>query len=134
MSFYLGVSHKCKNKHPFKLNTTKGWISVKKKSKFNMLLLESIDEGLKEIFGETATGIIYNYLKDKYSLKREEISEKLEVFIEGLEAFFSSSAACVVKKNVLKNFYSTFGLQYQNEEGRSFIDHVTKLRSSEFHI
>ena len=99
-----------------------------------MLLLESIDEGLKEIFGETATGIIYNYLKDKYSLKREEISEKLEVFIKGLEAFFSSSAACVVEKNVLKNFYSTFGLRYQNEEGRSFIDHVTKLRSGEFHI
>ena len=134
MSFYLGVSHKYKNNHPFKWNTTKGWIRVKKKSKFNMLLLESIDEGLKDIFGETATEIIYDYLKDKYSLKREEISEKLEVFIEGLEAFFSSSAACVVKKNVLKNFYSTFGLQYQNEEGHSFIDHVTKLRGSEFHI
>ena len=133
MSFYLGVSHNCNN-HPFKLNTTNGWIRVKKKSKFNMLLLDSIDEGLKEIFGGTATEIIYDYLKDKYSLKREEISEKLEVFIEGLEAFFSSSAACVVKKNVLKNFYSTFGLQYQNEEGHSFIDHVTKLRGSEFHI
>lgn len=99
-----------------------------------MLLLESIDEGLKEIFGEMATEIIYNYLKDKYSLKREEISEKLEVLMEGLEAFLSSSAARVVEKNVLKNFYGTFGLQYQNEEDRSFIDHVAKLRSSEFHI
>lgn len=99
-----------------------------------MLLLESIDESFKEIFGEMATEIIYDHLEDKYSLKREEIPEKLEVFIEGMEAFFNSSAAWTVEKNVLKNFYSTFGLQYQNEEGRSFIDHVAKLRSIEFHI
>lgn len=99
-----------------------------------MLLLESIDESFKEIFGEMATEIIYDYLKHKYSLKREEIPEKLEAFIEGMEAFFNPSAAWTVEKNVLKNFYSTFGLQYQNEEDRSFIDHVAKLRSIEFYI
>lgn len=107
---------------------------MKKKSKFNTLLLESIDEGFKEIFGEAATEIIYKYLGDKYSLKREDIPENLEVFSEGVEAFFNSSAAWTVERNVLKNFYSTFGLQYQNENHRSFSDHVAKLRNIGSHV
>ena len=101
---------------------------------FNKLLLGSIDEGFKEIFGEVATEIIYKYLRDKYSLKREDIPEKLEVFSEGVEAFFNSSAAWIVERNVLKNFYSSFGLQYRNENHRSFLDHVAKLRDTGSHV
>ena len=97
-----------------------------------MLLLDSIDKGFKEIFGEAATETIYDYLKNEHSLKREEIPEKLEAFIEGMEAFFNSSAARTVEKNVLKNFCSTLGLQYQNEEVHSFLDHITKLRNVEY--
>lgn len=101
---------------------------MKNNDKFNKLLLDSIDKGFKEIFGDVATEIIYKYLLDKYSLRREDIPERLEVFRDGVEAFFNSSAAWTVERNVLKNFYSTFGLQYPNENNKGFLDHVAKLR------
>lgn len=102
---------------------------MKGKDKFNKLLLKVIDEELKQIFGEAATLIIYNHLEKNYSLKREEIPEKIEVFIRGLEEFLSSGAQ-VVEKIILKKVYSSFGLQCQIKEGYSFIDYVTKLKKN----
>ena len=100
---------------------------MKSKDRLDKLLLKVIDKELKQIFGETATLIIYNHLKKNHSLKREEIPEKLEVFISGLEEFLSSGAQ-VVEKIILKKVYSSFGFQCQIKEGYSFIDYVTELK------
>jgi len=102
---------------------------MKGKDKFNKLLLKTIDEELKQIFGESATGIIYNNLEKNYSLKREEIPEKLEVFIGGLEEFLSSGAH-VVEIIILKKVYSNLGFQCQIIEGYSFVDYMTKLKKN----
>ncbi|NIR86523.1 hypothetical protein GWO13_02695 [Candidatus Bathyarchaeota archaeon] len=102
---------------------------MKDKDKFNNLLLKVIDEELKQVFGEAATLIIYSHLEKNYSLKPEEIPEKLEVFIRGLEEFLSSGAQ-VVEKIILKKVYSSFGLPCRNKEGYNFIDHVTELRKN----
>ena len=100
---------------------------MKHKDKLNKLLLNAVDDELKQIFGEAATSIIYNHLEINYSLKREEIPEKLEVFIRGLEEFLSSGAH-VVEKMVLKKVYLSFGFQYRIKEGYNFIDHVNELK------
>jgi hypothetical protein len=102
---------------------------MKGKDKFNKLLLKVIDEELKQIFGEAATLIIYNHLEKSHSLKREEIPEKIEVFIRGLEEFLSSGAH-VVEKIVLKKVYSSFGLQCRIKQGYSFVDYVTELKKN----
>ena len=57
----------------------------------------------------------------------KEIPEKLEVFIRGLEEFLSSGAQ-VIEKAILEKLYSSFGFQYQNKEGYTFIDYVTELK------
>ena len=38
-------------------------------NKFNKAIVNTVDEELKKIFGETATLIIYGYLKSNLSLK-----------------------------------------------------------------
>jgi hypothetical protein len=98
-----------------------------KKNKLGELLIKSVDEALKEIFGETGARIIYDYLREKYSLKREEIPERLEDFENGLEKILSSGA-WVTERMALKNLYSNFGLEYRNEANYRFVDHVTKLK------
>jgi len=98
------------------------------KEKFNKLLLKVIDEELKQIFGEAATLIIYNYLENNYSLKREEIPEKIEVFTRGLEEFLSSGAQ-VVQKIILQKLSSCFEVQCQVKEGYSFVDYVTGIKN-----
>ena len=101
----------------------------KGKSKFDELLLKVIDAELKQIFGEAATLIIYNHLERNYSLKREEIPEKLEVFAMGLEGFLSSGAQ-VVERIILEKVYSSFGFQCQVKEGYRFVDYVTRLKKN----
>ncbi len=102
---------------------------MKAKDRFNKLLLKVIDEEMKQIFGEAATLIIYNHLEKNYLLKREEIPEKLEIFIKSLEEFLSSGAQ-VVEKIILKKVYSSFGLRRKIKEGYSFVDYLTELKKS----
>jgi hypothetical protein len=68
---------------------------LKRKSKFDEKLFNVVDKVLKQIFGEAATLTIYKYLEEKYSLKREDILSKPEVFAEGLEAYLNSGASVV---------------------------------------
>ncbi|MBC7130897.1 hypothetical protein H5T51_06745, partial [Candidatus Bathyarchaeota archaeon] len=57
-----------------------------------------IDNILNQIFGEKATRIIYTYLEDKYSIKKEETGEKIELFLQGLREFLKSGAFPVERK------------------------------------
>lgn len=68
-----------------------------------------IDSVLKQVFGEEATHLIYRHLERNYSLKQDEMAEKIEVFAEGLEQFLRSGAY-VVEKKILQDIYSSYGL------------------------
>lgn len=59
-------------------------------------LSKIVDKVLSEIFGETGTLFIYDYLEEKHSLKREDIPKELNLFTEGLEEYLSNSGASVV--------------------------------------
>jgi len=68
-----------------------------------------VDRVLREVFGEEATTLIYRYLESNYSLRRDEISEKIEVFARGLEQFLRSGAY-VIERKILEDIYSSVGL------------------------
>ena len=97
--------------------------------KFEKLLIKSVDDGLKDTFGETATEIIYKHLERNHSLKQEEIPEKLEVFIEALQKFLSSGAT-VVEGIVLEKLCSNLGIERPSEELLNFVDDVTNLKKT----
>lgn len=67
-----------------------------------------IDKVLNQVFGRGATLLIYRYLENNYSLKRDEIAEKIEVFAKGLEEFLRSGAY-VVERKILDDIYSSYG-------------------------
>lgn len=99
----------------------------KRKMEFEKLLIKSVDDSLKDTFGEIATEIIYKHLETNHSLKQEEIPKKLEAFIEGLEKFLNSGAI-VVEGLVLEKLCSNLGLEHPSGKRYSFVDYVTKLR------
>jgi len=99
-----------------------------KKKKLNKAIVNTADEGLKRIFGETATLVIYSYLENNLSLKREKIPEKIELFSQGLDKFFGSGAS-ILKKTILTNLYSNFGFTYEEKKGYAFADYVTELKN-----
>lgn len=87
---------------------------------------------MKQVFNETGTKIIYDYLRKDCHLNWEEIAEKPEVFSAGLEKLLGS-AAPVIEKLILKNSYREFGLEYEEKEGYEFSDHVEELRKRRSH-
>jgi len=100
-----------------------------KEDEFEKALMETIDVQLKQFFGETATSVIYGYLRTALSLRQEEIPKKLEVFSEGLDKFLSSGAR-VVEKVILEGVYSDLGQEFQTIEGYTFVDYLDELRTA----
>lgn len=96
---------------------------------FEQSLVKTIDIRLKQIFGETGTTVIYDYLQNTLSLRQEEIPKKLQVFAEGLDKFLSSGAR-VVEKVILDGLYSDFGQEFQFKEGYDFVDYVKALKTA----
>jgi len=103
-------------------------VSADTKEEFNKLLLQTIDENLKQIFRETATHIIYQFLENNYSLKREKIPENLETFMEGLREFFRSGAH-VIEQSILVELHMKLGLKYKSREGYGFMDYLDDLEN-----
>jgi len=97
------------------------------KENFNKLL-KIIDEELKHIFREAVTSVIYNHLERNHSLKREEISEKLEVFIREFEEFLGSGAQ-VAQKITMQKLSSCLRVRCQGKGSYSFVDCVAEIKN-----
>jgi len=87
------------------------------------LLVEVVDDTLKEILGKNAAEIIYDYLKNEFSLGLEEIPRKPEAFSTGLNKFIGSGSLAL-EKAIVKNIYSKLRLEREEKEGFTFSDHV----------
>ena len=89
-----------------------------------------IDKVLRQVFGEEATNLIYRHLENNYSLRRDEVSEKIEVFAEGLEGFLRSGAY-VVERKILEDIYSNYGLlrRLELERVQEESDFVSQVKS-----
>jgi len=87
---------------------------TKQKHEYDDKVSKAIDTVLRKIFGDEATLIIYKYLENCYSLRREEIVEKIDVFTEGLEKFLRSGAF-IIERKILEDMYSSYGLTRRTE-------------------
>jgi hypothetical protein len=88
-----------------------------------------IDRVLRQVFGEEATHLIYKHLESKYSLKSNEVSEKIDAFARGLEEFLSSGAY-VIERKILEDIYSSYGLirRLELERTQDESDFVSQVR------
>jgi hypothetical protein len=81
-----------------------------------------VDRVLKHVFGEEATHLIYKYLEVNYSVKRNEITEKIDLFSKGLEDFLSSGAR-VIELKILEDLYLNSGSLHRPELERTWKKH-----------
>jgi len=99
----------------------------KRTKRLDYLLLDVVDETMKQVFRKTGTTVIYDFLENNSHLRRGEIAEKPEVFSAGLERLMVS-AARVIEILILKNLYRRLGLAFEEKEGYEFSDYVKELR------
>lgn len=100
--------------------------TVEKKRTLDDLLLGLIDETMKYVFGQVGAQVIYNLLESNSHLKREEISEKTDVFSAGLKRLLGSGAP-VVEKMILKKLYCKLELKFEEKKGHEFSDYIKEL-------
>lgn len=88
-----------------------------------------IDSVLKQVFGEEATHLIYRYLESQYFLKKDEVSERIDIFAKGLEEFLRSGAI-VIERRILEDIYSSYGLlrRLELEHAEDEADFVSQVR------
>ncbi|MFZ1039571.1 MAG: hypothetical protein WAN53_06825 [Candidatus Bathyarchaeia archaeon] len=89
-----------------------------------------IDRVLRQVFGEEATLLIYRHLESNYSLKKEEVADRIETFAAGLEDFLRSGAY-VIEQKILEDIYSSYGLlrRIELERERDEFDFVSQIKS-----
>jgi hypothetical protein len=89
-----------------------------------------IDRVLRQVFGEEATLLIYRHLESNYSLKKEEVADRIETFAAGLEDFLRSGAYAIERK-ILEDIYSSYGLlrRIELERERDEFDFVSQIKS-----
>lgn len=104
-------------------------LTQRKRNKEEDKISKIIDRVLRQVFGEEALLLIYKYLENKYSVKQNEISEKIDVFTKGLEEFLSSGAY-VIEQKILEDIYSSYGLlrRLELERAREECDFVSQVK------
>jgi hypothetical protein len=89
-----------------------------------------VDKVLTQVFGEEATRLIYVHLERSYSVRRDEVGEKIDVFAAGLEEFLRSGAY-VIEQKILEDIYSSYGLlrRLELERTQEDCDFVSQVKS-----
>jgi len=91
--------------------------------KENERISRIIDRVMRQVFGDEAARLIYRYLESNYSVRRDEIADKIDLFARGLEDFLKSGAY-VIERKILEDIYSSYGLLRRIE--------LERLRESDF--
>lgn len=105
------------------------------------LMLEAIDRGLSEVFECNVTNscrqaahamsgakqVIYSYLNRKYSLPKNKILEEPERFQGALRDLLGPGAP-VIEGAILRNMYTTFGLEFKDRGNYGFAEHVRDMK------
>lgn len=88
-----------------------------------------IERVLNQVFGKEATILIFKHLEHNYSLRRNELNQKIEVFATGLEDFLTSGAY-VIEKKIIEDIRSSYGLlrRLEMEESNHEGDFVTQMK------
>lgn len=96
-------------------------------NRWRQLFLEAVDEGLL-ILGESSRKAIFFHLQNTYSLTREDIPSKPEVFVEGLRRIFGVGAK-VIEESIVRSLYIKLGIKYNEKKNADLLDYLNDLRA-----
>jgi hypothetical protein len=101
---------------------SEGWEARMNSENFKKVLFEAVDNGLLTL-GESPRCAIYFRLEKNWQLKKEEIPQKVEKFLEGLENIFGPGSR-VVENVIVEDLYKKLGLEFEEKMNFEFQDYV----------
>lgn len=92
-------------------------------SRSEEMILKCIDRGL-EVLGTNVKQTIYWHLESKFKVKKEEIPDKIDVFVNMLRKLFGSGAR-IIEEIIISEMVKEFGIKLK---ARSLEEAVRELR------
>ncbi len=81
------------------------------KRDFTKLLLEAVDETLSSL-GDSSKRAIYFYLERNFSIKKQDIPDRIEEFTEAIEKLFGNGAK-ILEIQIMKHLYENLGRDFE---------------------
>lgn len=100
-----------------------------KVKQFDLLLSQTTDTTLSQVFGASSTDLIYSFMERHASLKRDAISEKIEVFYTYLDKLLGSERAQIIQAASLKCLCRRLRREYEEiEQYFSLLDELYEIK------
>lgn len=97
--------------------------------RFGELLFETMNDTIRQVFGESASELIYRLMERRVSLKREEVGEEFEAFYAFLEKLLGSEGAQILQATSLKRLCLKVRREYEViERYFSFLDELYEFK------
>jgi hypothetical protein len=92
------------------------------------ILLDSIDEGLTDLFGPNLKQAFYGYFEEKFGFTRESIALRLDKFLVALSETFGAVGFVVLGRTIAKRLYSSLGLPFKEQASYTLLDYVKEAK------
>lgn len=88
------------------------------------LLLEAVDEYVRDVMGEGVREAFYGFFEEKFHLSKESIPNRLDEFVVVLSETFGMTGGAVTGRGVAKRLYAKLGLKFIEKPGYTLLDYV----------
>ena len=99
---------------------------------FDELMFGAMDNTIKQVFGKSASELIYGIAEGHLRLKREELGEKIEVFTAFLEKLLGSEKTQIIQATSMKLLFCR--LQQEYEEVEKYFSFLDELYETKFQL
>ena len=96
---------------------------------YDRLLIESVDETLTAILGETVREAVHDALGNKFHIRMDQVPERLDEFSLDLEKLMGAVPSNTIGKVIIKSFYAKLGLELVSRANWRLPDYVREART-----
>ncbi|MDH5451567.1 MAG: hypothetical protein OEX77_11870 [Candidatus Bathyarchaeota archaeon] len=96
---------------------------------FKKLLLEAVDAALS-LLGDSSKQAIYFYLEQNFTLKKQDIPNKIEEFTRAIEEIFGHGAK-ILEIEIIKHLYVKVGSDFEyfpEKDDLLFVEYIDAAR------
>jgi len=102
---------------------------IQEKARIALRLIEAVDETLTMLFGRKTAPKVYDYLENRFGLRKGDVPDRPEVLSNGLRDLFGSTTT-LIELDILKRFSRKLNVEFESKERIDFKEYVIEMLDS----
>jgi len=91
---------------------------------FNSILLEAIDESIRELLGQRVLESLYSVLEKRHDVTRDELPYRLETAYKLLDEVFGIQATRTISNRIIRQLYQKLNLEFEDTGSLDLLGYV----------